>query len=88
MALELWVQQWEETEQGLGVHPDGFSLHARREDIEAFLKALRAQETAPSEYSRPFGQPFLAEITDETVIDKVQTSEHGIWGSGTLPEST
>lgn len=90
VPVTLWVQKWEESEAGWGVRPDGFTLHRHRDDIALFLDRMRASEEAqgygaghaPSEYSRPDGDPYVALIADEALITALCDSECGIWGPG------
>lgn len=69
MQHTVTVQKWEESERGWGVRPDGYSLHAddvaRRLFIEAYWATM--PDAPPSEYSRPSGTPYQAEVelTDE-----------------------
>jgi len=86
---KLWVQKWEESERGWGCRPDGYTLHLKREDIAAFLRDIRARETAgmpanfiPDEYSRPDGIPYEWETDDEKLIEQVTKSDNGCWGPG------
>lgn len=84
----VWIQKWEESEAGWGTRPDGYTIHARKEDIILFRDAMREKERAagygahnvPEEYSRPCGRPYQAEITDAVILAELSTSEHGIWG--------
>lgn len=86
----VWIQKWEESEAGWGVRPDGYTIHARREDITAFLDRMRLREAAagfgpdnvPHEYTRPSGEPYQAEIVDPVVLAQLTTSENGMWGPG------
>lgn len=86
MSREVWVQKWLESEAGWGKRPDGYTLHNRREDIDAFLKVIRDKEfdkhggMTPPEYSRPEGDPYLAVLKEQDVIDRLDASGHGIWG--------
>lgn len=70
---KVWIQQWEESERGWGCRPDGFTAHLKKEDIEKYLSAMRAEEkklygdTVPDEYSRPCGEPFEHELSAEAV---------------------
>lgn len=84
----VWIQKWEESEAGWGTRPDGYTIHARKEDITAFLDRMRLQEASagfgpdnvPETYSRPCGRPYQAEITEAVTLAKLSSSEHGIWG--------
>jgi len=86
MSYEVWIQKWDESEAGWGVRPDGYTIHRRREDIDAFLKAMRDREyerykgATPPEYSRPSGDPYLAILDDPDTEAKLEASEYGIWG--------
>ena len=75
------VQKWEESERGWGVRPDGYTIHLTEADRKAFIKAYwdRMPYEVPDEYSRPSGQPYLADVEDD-VADKI--TGHGIWGHG------
>ena len=91
--MKVWIQKWEESERGWGTRPDGYTLHKSRGDINLYLKAMRDRETAwmkqtgsapnyvPDEYSRPCGEPYEADITDEALLKKLDESEHGCWGN-------
>lgn len=87
----LWVQFWEESEAGWGTRPDGYTLHVRVEDIDAFLKVMRDGEyetykgAVPPEYSRPSGAPRQGVIADADLDARVRASKCGIWGPGNAP---
>ena len=85
--MKLWVQKWEESEAGWGTRPDGYSLHKNREDIAKFLDDIRQREeklygtgVVPSEYSRPCGTPYLAEVEEDNLKERIDDSSHGVWG--------
>lgn len=85
----FWVQKWLESERGFGCRPDGYTLHIKREDIDAFLKDMREREMkgmpagyVPDEYSRPDGQPYLTNIKDRKLMNQIKKSNNGIWGPG------
>lgn len=87
--MRVWVQKWEESEAGWGCRPDGFTLHAKKEHIDEFLKDMRAREMkgqppgyVPEEYSRPCGEPYEAEI-EEPALKK---GSKGVWGHGEYPK--
>ena len=88
--MNVWIQKWEESERGWGTRPDGYTVHSSRGDVDAFFQAMRASEAEkghgagnpPDEYSRPVGSPYEAKITDQALVDKLEASEHGCWGSG------
>ncbi len=61
---EVIVQKWEESEQGWGIRPDGYSLHLTEEDRKAFVTAYWATlpDEAPYCYSSPSGTPYRAAV--------------------------
>lgn len=92
--MKVWIQKWEESERDWGTRPDGFTVHARREDIAAFVKVLREREQkghsagwVPDEYSRPCGAPYVADIQDPEFLKRLTAVPHGLWGQGREPPS-
>ncbi len=85
----IWAQDWEESEAGWGVRPDGSSKHLTRSDAVAFVQAHRAAmhkehgiDKAPAEYSRPRGEPYEIVAPFAVVEDlrKRRLDENfGIW---------
>lgn len=77
--MKLICQQWEESELGWGVRPDGYSLHKSEEDRDAFVLQYWAgmPDTPPSEYSRPCGDPYEVEV-DQQTYDAVLSSDRGL----------
>ena len=70
--------QWDESERGWGVRPDGYSFHLNEEDAKAFIKEYwsKMPDSVPDEYSRP---------ENESVVDvgpklyrKIKNSKNGI----------
>lgn len=68
----LWAWQWEESERGWGVRPDGASLHISEDEARAYLKKHWEEEnkrnkgSVPDEYSRPNSDdPFRVVVTEE-----------------------
>lgn len=61
-------QQWEESERGWGVRPDGFSLHLSTQDAKQYINDYweSMPDEIPDEYSRPSGKPYKCEIDNET----------------------
>lgn len=51
----LWIMEWEESERGWGVRPDGYSIHASKEAYETYLANYRSRmpKEVPNEYDRP-----------------------------------
>jgi hypothetical protein len=66
----VFCQDWEESERGWGVRPDGHTLHLTREDRDAYVKGYNAahnnEPTVPYEYTRTSGDPRLVEVDEET----------------------
>jgi hypothetical protein len=59
---------WEESEEGWGVRPDGYSIHPTEKDCREYVKEYWAKmpNDPPSDYSRPSGEPFLALVDKST----------------------
>jgi hypothetical protein len=61
-------QQWEESERGWGVRPDGYSLHLSAQDAKKYIdyhwEAM--PKYVPNEYSRPCGKPYECEVDYDT----------------------
>ena len=70
---------WEESEKGWGVRPDGCSLHLTTRDCKNFVKEYwaRMPEETPDEYSRPSGEPFQAYV-DKQTYEQIKKSKNGI----------
>ena len=87
----LIVQKWEESERGWGTRPDGYTLHMKREDVGAFLRAMREREKksyggcVPDEYSMPCGEPYEWDCSNDVLVAEIEKSENGIWGQGRNP---
>lgn len=78
---QVYCQLWEESEQGWGVRPDGYSLHltadAAKAYIDTYWKEQKKREPeVPHEYSRPSGTPFLTEV-DGNTYEAVKASKNG-----------
>jgi hypothetical protein len=74
-----WVQAWEESERGWGVHKDGYSLHASKADIQKFINDYwdAQPDAVPDVYSRPTGIPFQSAI-EPGYEDTLARSKNGI----------
>lgn len=74
---KVFIQDWEESERGWGVRPDGASLHLNLDDVTEYIKAHCADRTgpAPDEYDRPDGSPYEFHVTKE-VYDKITSSKN------------
>jgi len=66
------VQDWEESERGWGVRPDGHSLHLSVDDSVKFINNYWVENHkrhgggVPDEYSRPSGSPKLMDVNEKT----------------------
>lgn len=72
-------QDWEESERGWGVRPDGYSLHKTVGDCQKYIKEYWAgmPSAVPDEYSRPCGSPRLVDVNRE-VYRSIEKSKNGI----------
>ncbi len=71
----VWCQQWEESESGWGIRPDGYSLHLHLQHaLEYVVNFMEEQEEyfiskgitgVPNEYSRKAGHPYAVSIEKE-----------------------
>jgi len=62
------IQEWLESERGWGQRPDGCSVHLSREDLGTYVEEYWASmpKEVPSEYSRPCGDAYLAQVDVHT----------------------
>lgn len=71
-ATTPWVlcQRWEESEVGLGAHPDGYSLHLTTERRKEFIGNYWATmpTLTPSTYSRLAGEAYWCVVDMETFV--------------------
>lgn len=76
---KVYCQQWEESERGWGVRPDGYSLHLTPEDAKAYIEAYWKEQPkeVPDEYERPCGTPYLTEV-DRKTHNAIKRSANGI----------
>lgn len=76
LPIAVVKQNWEESELGWGVRPDGYSLHLNAEDRNSFVTEYwdRMPNETPVEYSRPAGEPryIPVEITVFNSLKKAQ----------------
>ena len=83
------VQDWEESERGFGVRPDGFTLHLTLEAHKAYVEAFwrrqkeRLGESTPDEYTRTCGSPKPIDV-NEMIYKKLvkHKDKDGLWGNG------
>lgn len=84
----LWCQEWEESERGWGVKPDGYSLHPSLEALERYHdKYVRSlPDEVPDEYSRKSGDPFICEIYTDDLRLKDLGDGKKFWGQKNMPK--
>ena len=72
-------QDWEESERGWGVRPDGCSLHKTIEDCRAYISQYwdSMPRYAPNEYERPAGEPYHISVPKE-LYDEMAESDCGM----------
>jgi hypothetical protein len=63
----LYGIEWQESEKGWGIRPDGFSFHRTQQESEQFIKDFSAKQSreVPDEYSRPLGKARLIEVSEQ-----------------------
>lgn len=71
----LICQEWEESERGWGVRPEGYSLHISADEALAFISEFmnwqrkyfedRGVDGVPDEYERPAGPFYECEVSQE-----------------------
>jgi hypothetical protein len=74
-SYTLICQKWEESERGWGTRPDGYSLHLTNHDRVCYIQDYWSEmpDTAPEEYSRPDGTPYVVSV-DQTTYEQVVSS--------------
>ena len=80
MKLEkITYLEWEESERGWGIRPDGCSLHLTEKDAENFEREYwsRMPDEVPEEYSRPAGNPVNAYVSKK-LYDKIKATKNGL----------
>lgn len=92
MASQIVIaQEWEESERGWGVRPDGYTLHLSMEDCARFREEFWRNQRAicgagvPAEYTRECGEPVAVSVSSETAEIVAQAraeSRYGVWGEG------
>jgi hypothetical protein len=79
------VQDWEESERGWGVRPDGFTFHLNAKDHEAYVKGFYGEfnnaKEVPDEYTRVSGDPVELEVAASIVakLRKVKADMPKAW---------
>ena len=76
--MDVVKVRWEESEQGWGCRPDGYSLHRNSKDADEFIKDYwdRMPNDVPSEYSRPLGRDIVE--VEQVIYDAVIESKNGV----------
>ena len=81
-------QEWELSERGWGIRPDGYSLHLSEDSRTEYEKSYWARENKrntggiPNEYSRPSGTPYLIDIDAKTYKKLQKSTINGLRFSG------
>ena len=85
---KVFAQNWEESERGWGVRPDGVTLHATLAKMNEYKKKFfssqpgrSADGSAPDEYTRESGEPYEIEV-DETLYKQVVAAGFALHASG------
>lgn len=80
----VWRQDWDESEAGWGIRPDGYSLHLTNEQAKAYVAAYWREEkernpsgAVPHEYSRECGDPYKV-LVDKKTYEEIKASKGGI----------
>lgn len=81
--VALVCQEWDESERGWGMRPDGISLHLTEQDCRDYIKEYwaRMPDTVPDEYSLPSGSPYIVQAPI-SLYGKIKASKNGIKYSG------
>lgn len=65
----IFVQNWEESERGWGVSPNGFTVHISKDQhhqyITWFYETFNNSSEIPDEYTRVSGDCFEVEVAEE-----------------------
>lgn len=79
MTYAVIRQDWDESERGWGVRPDGYSLHLTEAHRKEFVREYwdRMPDEVPDEYSCPSGPPSLVNVDDD-IYRLVQATKNGI----------
>lgn len=78
------VQEWEESEAGWGVRPDGATLHLTEASRASYVSDYWEREkknnpsgAVPHEYTRTSGRPQVIDV-DKATYDKVKGTKNGL----------
>lgn len=82
------VQDWEESERGWGVRPDGHSIHLSMEECKEFSKEFWVKEKenkapgyVPDCYTRESGKPYPFDTNQKTYKMLLQLRKEGRTGT-------
>ena len=81
----VYCQQWEESERGWGVRPDGYSLHLTVADARQYLRGYWERQqaespTVPDEYSRECGELYPCRVPSEVYQELVEAKQQNRCG--------
>lgn len=83
VKYDVIVQEWEETERGWGIRPDGFTLHLTLEDHKEWCNAHVASlptDHVPDEYTWVSGKPQKIAVDKETYDNLCVAKAKGRFG--------
>lgn len=85
---KVLCQRWEESEQGWGTRPDGFSLHKDQKSLLDYIEkhwSSYSTDKVPYEYSRPYGDAYWVEVTD-SLYDTISKRSISFLNNAITPE--
>lgn len=85
----LVMQEWEESEAGWGIRPDGYSFHLTEEDCKEYAKEYwngMPKGSVPHEYSRESGSPVWVTVSEAFYKEVKKANKQGrkgyrVWNS-------
>lgn len=83
--MKIVLQEWEESERGWGVRPDGYSAHVDINSMHAFIADYNStlpNDHVPDEYSRPCGDPINLNIASDSI--KKELISRGLLEKGSI----
>lgn len=85
---EVIVLEWEQSEAGWGLRPDGFSIHRSPANckvyVEDFWRSL--PDVRPLKHSRPYGTSYI-QVVEPEIYKQVKASATGVRYPGYFPGS-
>lgn len=96
-ALEkrvAWRIDWDESESGWGIRPDGASLHSSKEEADKCIARHSARQKedyrktgkVPHEYDRP-GRPFKVLVMEKKIFDEIKEKGSVRYWRGGVPKT-